>query len=342
MMEGILQMNKRVVFRAVSLAVLTLLLVTGGAVAAPKEPLTAKYIINNLIDVSTADIALEMGFFAEQGVKIETVGVAGGGSASIQAVLTGNADFGGAAMPAYINAVKAGGKLKVIYGRPAMAHEKDPGYLWIVRSDSNINSAKDLVGKTIAMGARGAMWEYATKEYLKKNGVPIDKLNILVVPTPQHEQVLRSRQVDVIVAVSPISDNILEGGGTKVLTTLYEIFGKNIGGAGFGYIVRDDLVSKNPDLARKLVAAWVKTDLWAQKNPDKARQAVASILKKRNQNPVIAKYWKTPHLRNHGLLNDSDVTYWLDWFVQEGKLKEGEIKPSDIYTNQFNSYYRKK
>jgi ABC-type nitrate/sulfonate/bicarbonate transport system substrate-binding protein len=335
------QMIKSAITRLLIMVLPAMLIGVGGSMAAQKEPVTVKYIINNLIDVSTTDIALEKGFLEEQGIRVETVGVAGGGAAVIQAVLTGNADFGGAAMPAYINAVKAGGKLKVVYGRPAMAHEKDPGYLWIVRSDSNINSAQDLVGKTIAMGARGAMWEYATKEYLKKNGVPTDKLNILVVPTPQHEQVLRSKQVDAIVAVSPISDNILEGGGTRVLTTLYDIFGKNIGGAGFGIIVRDDLIRKNPELVRRLVAAWVKTDLWAQKNPDKARQVVADILKKRKQNPVIAKYWKVPFLRNFGLLEDRDVTYWLDWFVQEGKLKEGEIKPADIYTNQFNSYYKK-
>jgi ABC-type nitrate/sulfonate/bicarbonate transport system substrate-binding protein len=340
-MKGTKHMDKRVISRALSMVVLAVLLVAGRSMAAQKKPDTVKYIINNLVSVYTTDIALEKGFFEEQSIKIETVGVAGGGSGSLQAVLTGNADIGGAAMPAYINAVKAGGKLKVIYGGPAMAHEKDPGYQWIVRTDSNINSAKDLVGKTIAMGARGAMWEFATKEYLKKNGVPIGKLNILVVPTPQHEQVLRSKQVDAIVAVSPISDKILEGGGTKVLTTLFEIFGKNIGGAGFGIIIREDLARKNPELVRRLVSVYVKTDLWAQKNPDKARQVVARILKKRNQNPVISKYWKPLHLRNYGLLNDRDVSYWLDWFVQEGKLKEGEIKPSDIYTNQFNPYYGK-
>jgi len=334
-------MNNRIFSRVLTMVVLAVLFTAGKSISAQKKPVTVKYIINNLVEVSTVDIALENGFFEKQGIKIETVGVAGGGAASIQAVLTGNADIGSAAMPAYINAVKAGGKLKVIYGRPAMAHEKDPGYLWIIRSDSSIRSAKDLDGKTIAMGARGAMWEYATKEYLKKNGVPLDKLSILVVPTPQHEQVLRSKQVDVIVAVSPISDKILEGGGTKVLTTLYEIFGKSIGSAGFGYIVRDDLSRENPELVRRLVIACVETDLWTQKNPEKARQVVAKILKKRNQNPAIAKYWKVPYLRNYGLLNDRDVTYWLDWFVQEGKLKNGEIKPSDIYTNQFNPYYKK-
>jgi ABC-type nitrate/sulfonate/bicarbonate transport system substrate-binding protein len=193
------------------------------AVAAPKEIGTLKYIINNISDIVVIDLALEKGFFEEQGIKVESVGVAGGGAATIQAVLTGNADIGNAAIPAYVNAIRAGGKIKVIYGGVAMAHAKDPGYSLIVRDDSNIKSARDLIGKTVAMGARGAMWDYGTKEYLRKNGVAIDKVNILIVPPPQLEQVLRSKQVDAIMIGSPISDKILEGGETQRLASLYEI-----------------------------------------------------------------------------------------------------------------------
>jgi len=322
----------------------TLLTATAGlaqvASAAP-APASVKYIVNNLGDIVVIDLAIEKGFFQEQGVKVETVGVAGGGAASIQAILTGNADIGNAAMPAYINAIKAGGKLKVVYGGVAMAHAKDPGYSLLVRDDSPIHSAKDLIGKTVAMGARGAMWDYGTKEYLRKGGVAIDKVNILIVPPPQLEQVLRSKQVDAVMIGAPISDKILEGGGTRRLASLFEILGPQGAGAGFGTIVREDMIKKNPDLVRRLVAAYEKTDQWAQKHPEEARQVVADVLKKRNQNPQIAKYWKNPYLRNNGLLQDHDVNFWLDWFVLEGKLKQGEVKPSDVYTNAFNPYYKK-
>jgi ABC-type nitrate/sulfonate/bicarbonate transport system substrate-binding protein len=311
------------------------------ASAAQKEFGTLKYIINNLGDIVVIDLAIEKGYFEEQGIKVETVGVAGGGAASIQAILTNNADIGGAAIPAYVNAIKAGGKIKVIYGGVAMAHAKDPGYSLIVRNDSNIKNAKDLIGKTVAMGARGAMWDYGTKEYLRKGGVAIEKVNILIVPPPQLEQVLRSKQVDAIMIGSPISDKIIEGGETRRLASLYEILGPNSAGGGFGFIVREELIKKNPELVRRLVAVYEKTDQWAVKHPDEARKLVAHVLQKRNQNPAIAKYWKGPYLRNNGLLQDSDIQFWLDWFLREGKIKEGELKPSDIYTNAFNPYFKK-
>lgn len=305
-----------------------------------KEKTTLKYIVNNLGSITPIDIALEKGFFEEVGLNIETVGVAGGGGPSVEAILSKNADIGGAATPTYINSIKAGGKLKVIYGGGAMAHAKDPGYQWIVREDSDIKTAKDLSGKTIAIGARGAMWEYGTREYLKQAGLSIDQVTLLLVPPPQYEQVLRSGQVDVVVASSPFSDKILEGGGTRVVTNLFDVLGEKIGGGGYGYIVRQDLIDKKPDVVKKLVAVYVKADQWAEANPEEARKVVAEILKKRNQNPDMAKYWKAPHLRDYGLWTDADVQFWLEWFVKDKKIKEGELKPSHVYTNEFNPYYK--
>lgn len=43
-------------------------------------------------------------------------------------------------------------------------------------------------------------------------------------------------------------------------------------------------------------------------------------------------------VRDHALLADSDAQFWIDWLVKDGKIKEGQFKPSDIYTNQFNPY----
>jgi ABC-type nitrate/sulfonate/bicarbonate transport system substrate-binding protein len=346
-MEGAIFMTKNIkIFSAVFLLIGLLTGLTGcgsSAKTATEAPqnLKIRYIVNNLGTISPIDLALEKGFFKEQGVNVETVGLAGGGAPAISAVLSDSADISGAAMPAYINAVKAGSKLKVIYGGAAVAHAKDPGVYWIVREDSNIKSAQDLVGKTIAMGARGAIWEYGTKEYLKKAGLSIDQATIILVPPPQQEQVLRTGQVDVVVLQSPFADQLLSSGGVRILTTLIDVLGEVNAGAGYGSIMRQDFIDKNPELVKKVTTALVKADEWAQANPEEARKVVGEILKKREQNPIVATYWRAPSLRNHGQLVDEDVNFWLDWFVKDGKLKQGEIKAADIYTNEFNPYYKK-
>ncbi|MHB8066133.1 MAG: ABC transporter substrate-binding protein [Ruminiclostridium sp.] len=303
-----------------------------------KEDVPIRYIINNLGSVSTIEIAMEKGFFKEDGVKLETVGVAGGGALSIQAVLSGDADLSAAPFPTEINAVKNGSKLKIIYGG-ASSSEKNPGTNWITLKDSGINSAKDLVGKTIAMGALGAIWEYGTREYLKQSGLSSDQVTIVVVPPTQHEQVLKGKQADVVVTDSPVADNILADGKARILTTTYSILG--IDGAAGGYEMRQDFTEKNPELVKKLVTALVKADQWIEANPEDARTIVAKVLKERDQNPDLAKYWKPSHLNNYGQLSDKNANFWIDWFVQDGKLKEGEIKPSDVYTNEFNPYFKK-
>ena len=47
-------------------------------------------------------------------------------------------------------------------------------------------------------------------------------------------------------------------------------------------------------------------------------------------------------LRGKRPLADSDARFWIDWLVKDGKTKEGQFNPSDIYTNEFNPYVGKR
>ena len=29
---------------------------------------------------------------------------------------------------------------------------------------------------------------------------------------------------------------------------------------------------------------------------------------------------------------------WIDWLAREGEIKSGRLKPSDLFTNEFNPY----
>lgn len=287
--------------------------------------------------VNVIDIAEEKGFFEEQGIKLELVGSTQGGTEAVQALMAGNIDIAGSAWPPWINTISRGTKLKVIVAGSGQ-NAKEPGILWIVPENSSIKSPKDLVGKKIAVNVLGAEADYVTREYLKQNGLSIDQVQLIVVPWPQHEQVFKSGQVDVVAATSPWSNKILEGGNARVLFSNYDIRGET---ASYVYGVREDLIKQNPEAVKKFATAIAKAYDWSAESPEEARKVVAEIYKKRGGNPELAKYWSPKMAWEHGFLKDKDVQWWLDVFVSDGKLQQGQIKPSDIYTNEFNPYFKK-
>ncbi|HWQ43257.1 MAG TPA: ABC transporter substrate-binding protein [Desulfosporosinus sp.] len=337
-----LRKSTKIVIAAIAV-VIVVAIVAGIIVATGKgkieEGNTLRYIVNNYGDIVNYDIALEKGFFEDEGLKVEEAGLAGGGAAAIQAVAGGQADICNAAIPAFINAAAAGTPIKVIYGGPAIGSDQNPGYQLLIRADDDtIKTPQDLKGKTIALGAKGAMFEFITRQYLAKGGLTVDDVNIIVVPIAQHEQVLQSKQADLVVDGSPIADQMIESGTAKKLSDLYTVLGPELAGSGWGYFMNSDLMAKYPETTKKLVAALVKTDQWTEANPDEAREVVKKILAKHGQNTELAKYWKPVKLVNYGLWPESMVTYWINFMVDNNIVKKDAVKPSDIYTNEYNPY----
>ncbi|MDR1508248.1 MAG: ABC transporter substrate-binding protein [Synergistaceae bacterium] len=310
--------------------------------AAYSDDYAFRYLPINFTEITSFEFALELGYFEAEGVKVvELEGEAGGGANVITSLAAGVADIGNAAPPAEINAIAAGAPIKIIYGGPAVAHEKYPGIQLLLRSDSEISSVDDLRGKTIAVSSFGAMNEYFVRIALAKAGVSKSEVTLLRVPMSQHSQVLESNQVDAASTGSPIADYIIEHGIGKRLTDLYHALGDDLAGNGWGYFINTDVLAKHPEGAKKLVSALVKSDEWVEANPNEARKIVRKIFEKRGQNPDLANYWFPIKLVNHGFWEDKNIRFWIDFLIDDKKIKEGQVKPSDIYTNEYNPYYGK-
>jgi len=298
-----------------------------------------RYILNNNSEITTTDFAIALGAFEEEGLKVEQIGVAGGGAISIETIASGEADIGNAAIPAYLNAIASGSRIKVFYGGPAASHAQDPSNQILVAADSDIQSAEDLLGKTVAVGAKGAMWEYIVRLYMDNAGLSADDLDMIIVPNTQHEQVLKSNQVDAVVDNTPFADNLINGGTARTLANYFDVVGEEEAGYGWGFIINTDVLASRPaDAIEKLVAAYIKTDEWVESHPDEARELVAQILEEREQNVELADYWHPIKLVNHGLWSDTHVQKWIDFLVKDGTLDEGEVNASDVFTNEYNPY----
>ncbi|NJD53968.1 MAG: ABC transporter substrate-binding protein [Candidatus Methanoperedens sp.] len=285
----------------------------------------------------------------EEGVKLEYITSlpTGSGTTGVQSLLANNVDYpaagsSGPALPVWINAIGSGGKIKVVHGTRVRTLEKPDSY-WVVLENSSISTVKDFVDKKIAVNTLGAESDYATRFYLKNNGISIDQVQLIVVPSAQHEQVLRTKQVDIAVIGEQQYQIAKKRGGIRTVTDSYQIKGKATMASGAGF--REDFIKEHPGAVKGFVRVYEKSQRLIydefQKNPESVKKAVSEILKEKGGNPELGNYYLPTFVPDHPFMTDDDVQWWIDRFIEDGKLNPGQIKPSDIYTNEFNPYYKK-
>ncbi len=305
-----------------------------------QEEVTIRYLSASTI-IEPYEFARELGYL--KGINITRAGSYTGGPEDIIAVASGSTDIGHSAWVSVINAKARGSEIKAFAApmgnSPESWYEGTP-YLskWIVLENSSIKSAKDLVGKKIAVNTIGAHVDYVTREYLARNGISSEQVQLVAIPITQHEQVLKQGQVDVVAPLGIVVDKIEESKGVRVLFSDYDIIGDQTHCVLF---TSEKFMKEKPDALKRLVEGIAKAADWAKEHPREAKELAAKILKDKGGNPELAKYWKGFGVRDHALLADSDAQFWIDWLVKDGKIKEGQFKPSNIYTNQFNPYYKK-
>ncbi len=285
-------------------------------------------------DVTTYELAEALGWFKDANIKIESQGYSQGGPESLVALASGSVDLAGAATPAIINAITAGAKIQGIM--PDGGVNKDINSKFFVLADSDIHSPKDLEGKSIAVNTLGAHLDYTVREYLRDHGISSDAVNLITVPGPQLEQILRHKQADVVAVgawQSVFAGKIEQDGGIRVLFTDYDVLGTIVLGTD---AMEKSFIAKNTEAVRDFVTTSARAADWSTQHLQDARQLVASILKKRGDNPELAQYWPGYGLRQHALYTPHDTQFWIDVLVRAGRLKPGQLTANDVDANAYN------
>jgi ABC-type nitrate/sulfonate/bicarbonate transport system substrate-binding protein len=205
-----------------------------------------------------------------------------------------------------------------------------------VLDDSSIRTPADLKDKSIAVNTLGAHLDYVTREYLHRHDLPEDSANLITVPGPQLEQVLRHKQADVVAVgewQSVFAGKIEEGGGVRVLFSDYDVLGPIVLGMT---AMKKEFIAAHPQAVQAFVTTCAKAVDWTEERPDDAKELVAQILKERGENPDLARYWPGYGLRAHALYVENDTKFWLDVLVRAGKLKPGQFAPEHVATNRYN------
>lgn len=288
--------------------------------------------------VSFPELAEALGYFGD--IKLEKVSDMVGGPESIQLTATGETDFGSAFNGAIIKSYAQGVKIKSVVGSYGSDENTFMGFY--VLEESDIKTPKDLIGKKIGVNTLGAHAEFTVKQFLRDNGLTeeeIKKVELVVVPGASAEQILRAGQIDVVQLSNIGKEKALENGGIRPVFKDTDLFGEFTAGA---YFFTEKYIKENPDTVKTFVEGTAKAIEWARTTPrEEVIAKLEEIVSAREGNETTEnlKYWKSTGIaEDGGVIAAKEFQVWIDWLVQSGELKEGQVKQEDLYTNEYNPY----
>ncbi len=234
------------------------LMLTGAAPVAAEEVVK----VGDLPALSTAAfyIAIDKGYFAERGLRIETEVFASAGKMT-PALATGHIDVAtGAPSAGLFNSMASGAGFKIVADKGQVR----PGFggtLLTVRKDlvesGQVKSARDLKGRTVSTGAKGIAMDFFLAKMMEDVGLSYDALNVTYLAYPDGVKALASKAVDAVWAPEPWGARA-EQLGVGVRFVLPEAI-KAIATFQAGvFIYSDKFVRERPKVARDFLAAYLK------------------------------------------------------------------------------------
>ncbi|MCE4027558.1 MULTISPECIES: ABC transporter substrate-binding protein [unclassified Microbacterium] len=218
------------------------------------------------------------GFFADEGLKVETSIVANP-PAGLAAAQSGQVDIAYSPSIPLLNALSQGVKMKVVApadGYPdAATSASDPAAFddtgLFASATSGITSVKELAGKTIAIPARKAQLEVVIAEQLKKNGIdPATGVKWVVLDFTSAVAALKSGNVDAAGLVSPFTAQALSAGNPQLAAPSIGFF--ETGATGL-WTTGDATATSKKDVVSAFQRAIAKSNEYATAHPEEAIKA---------------------------------------------------------------------
>ena len=278
-------------------------------------------------------VGVEKGFFNESGVKFVDVGEIAATQRN-NAFVSGQIDVLDADPQNLINLRLAGVPVIAVAqsgDEPSDGNLSETHMQWLVLENSSIKSISDLSEKKlghkpkIGVTALGICADTQNNKWFKDHGLSKDDFEYVVIPDPQQEQALRQGLIDVAVLHPPFYFAAENHGGVRILTTSQQAFGS--AGGNTLLCFTENFIKEHPDTVRKFIKGYKTTEEWCDNNRGEAGSITSRAI---GLNEAAAHYYS-----HTGAVNETQLQVWINQLVADGKLKPGQIKPSDLYTKEF-------
>ena len=276
------------------------------------------------------------------GLKLEKVGDTTGGPMSLQALASNQTDIGASAFYGAITQLVATGvPIKAVV--PVYGSNDELNQKFVVPADSPVKSARDLIGKKIAVNTLGANSEAVLDTWFDQEGLTKDEqdqITLVVLPPLNTPDALDKGQVDAALMSYVGYKSATETMDLRTLVTDIDVVGPYTGG---GFTMREDFMHENPQTTRTLVEGVAKAVNFIETHDkQKVFDALFPYLKENGYEdyiePIEANFPGTLGVPAEPVIADQDIELWLDWLESRGDVDTGAIEPSDVYTNEYNPY----
>jgi NitT/TauT family transport system substrate-binding protein len=232
----------------------------GGLVAAPGPAQATRVRLGELGIIAGAGyyLAIENGYFAEQGIEVEATRFTSGAE-MIPSLATGQIDIGAGAISAgLLNAVARGLDLRIVSDHGHSAPGRPVG-AFVVRRDlidsGQVRTAADLRGRTIAIPSTAVSAMTDVRAYLAEGGLSLGDARILEMSFPDTLPALANRSIDATAPVEPFISFITQRDLGTVWRWDYDVFpGHQVGVITYA----PTFAREQPELARRWLVAYVR------------------------------------------------------------------------------------
>ncbi|MDR2586728.1 MAG: ABC transporter substrate-binding protein [Coriobacteriales bacterium] len=267
-----------------------------------------------------------LGFFEDEGIKIEYIGTLPQGVTEFQLLEQGEADAFVSVHPPQIGQARVAGIDAVAVAPGSRDTKLFPHMHYLVPEDSPIQTLDDLKGKTIGIPSIAACTT-GLVEYWFANKSETADAEFVALGTNLESALLQS-QVDASTSHNPFAGKALAAGGLRRIATSNDVLQQeDFSLAGRGFL--RSFIEEHPDVVQGFVNALYRSRLWINDHVDEAAALNATSMQLEPED-VSAALWETSKT-----LKPQDLERWVQLAEIIGNWEPGQIVAEELYDNSF-------
>lgn len=269
-------------------------------------------------------IAMEKGYYKEQGIRNEVFTFASAGK-MVQPLTAGELEvISGTASAGLFNAIRQGAPYRIVADK-GQAREGTGYVLLAVRKDlvdsGEVKSVKDLKGKKVSLFAKGIIQSYLMGKMAEAEGLTIKDFDITYLSPPNQVKAFQTKAIDAAQTAEPWGARFEERGVAVKFLTPEKVSG--LGPVQIAAIIYSgQFIQERRDVAQRWMNAYIKGCRYYVERGAKDDE-VARIIEKHTKVPAKVVKAAIPYYQDpEGKLNLESLADQIKWFVANGYMKE--------------------